>query len=61
MNSSRNELEYCAVRAWSDRRMVFIELTDGRAARDAGEELGTGAGFRNLKKRPVLRNRKLLQ
>ena len=30
MNSSRDELEYCAVRAWSDRRMVFIELTDGR-------------------------------
>ncbi|MBY0579178.1 MAG: DUF2442 domain-containing protein [Burkholderiales bacterium] len=30
MNSSKGELEYCAVRAWSDGRMVFIELTDGR-------------------------------
>ncbi len=48
MNSSRDELEYCAVRAWADGRMVFIELTDGRQIgfpaerfkllRDAGDE-----------------------
>ncbi len=30
MNSSKDEVEYCAVRAWVDGRMVFIELTDGR-------------------------------
>lgn len=30
MNSSQNELDYCAVRAWAEGRMVFVELTDGR-------------------------------
>lgn len=30
MNSSKDEVEYCAVRAWADGRMVFVELTDGR-------------------------------
>lgn len=30
MNSSKDETEYCAVRAWADGRMVFVELTDGR-------------------------------
>lgn len=30
MNSSKDEIDYCAVRAWADGRMVFIELTDGR-------------------------------
>lgn len=30
MNSSVNELDYSAVRAWVTGRMVFVELTDGR-------------------------------
>ncbi|MHB1099211.1 MAG: DUF2442 domain-containing protein [Burkholderiales bacterium] len=48
MNSSGDELDYCAVRAWVEGRMVFVELTDGRQIgfpaerfkllRDAGDE-----------------------
>jgi hypothetical protein len=30
MNSSGNEIEYCAVKAWVSGRTVFVELTDGR-------------------------------
>ena len=30
MNTSPNELDPRAVRAWTSNRMVFVELTDGR-------------------------------
>ena len=30
MNTSPDELDYRAVRAWVTDRMVFVELTDGR-------------------------------
>lgn len=30
MNTSANELDPRAVRVWTDRRMIFVELTDGR-------------------------------
>ena len=30
MNTSPAELDYRAVRAWAEGRMVFVELTDGR-------------------------------
>ena len=30
MSSSSTEVDYCAVRAWTTGRTVFIELTDGR-------------------------------
>jgi hypothetical protein len=30
MSSSKNEMDYCALRAWTIARIVFIELTDGR-------------------------------
>jgi Protein of unknown function (DUF2442) len=30
MNTSNVELEYHAVRAWTQGRLVFVELTDGR-------------------------------
>jgi len=48
MSSSSTDVEYCAVRAWTTGRTVFIELTDGRQIgfpssrfkllRDASEE-----------------------
>ncbi len=30
MNSSNVELEYHGLRVWTQRRIVFVELTDGR-------------------------------
>ena len=30
MNSTIDEIEPCAIRAWVQRRMIFVELTDGR-------------------------------
>ena len=30
MNSMAIEAEPCALRAWTEKRMVFLELTDGR-------------------------------
>lgn len=30
MNSSRNERELLAAQVWVQRRMIFVELTDGR-------------------------------
>lgn len=30
MSSSNYETDYCAIRAWTIARIVFIELTDGR-------------------------------
>ncbi len=30
MNSTIDEIEPCAIRAWVERRMIFVELTDGR-------------------------------
>jgi hypothetical protein len=30
MNSTTTDTESCAVRAWAEARMVFVELTDGR-------------------------------
>jgi hypothetical protein len=30
MNSTRIENEPCAIRAWAEGRMIYLELTDGR-------------------------------
>ena len=30
MNSTIDEIEPCAIRAWVQERMIFVELTDGR-------------------------------
>ena len=30
MNSTIDEIEPCAIRAWGQERMIFVELTDGR-------------------------------
>lgn len=30
MNSTIDEIEPCAIRTWIERRMIFVELTDGR-------------------------------
>ena len=30
MNSTIDEIEPCAIRAWVQRCMIFVELTDGR-------------------------------
>ena len=26
----KSEVEYCAIKAWVEKRMIYIELTDGR-------------------------------
>lgn len=30
MSTATDSAEPCAIRAWADMRMVFVELTDGR-------------------------------
>ncbi|WP_218576737.1 DUF2442 domain-containing protein [Desulfobacter latus] len=32
MNSTKIENEPCAIRAWAEGRMIYLELTDGRIA-----------------------------